>query len=297
MKKRTGTLRDFILAGNEVSFDCEDYPVDAHLVWYGTGNYIKISGNIKFNQTRITFIGNEGRLILGANCSLKGYLVIGDGCLINIGKRVFINRVSDIRALESCEVHIGKDCLFADVGIFTSDMHSVINLSNETRVNNPQSIKIENNVWLAESVRVSKGSLIGAGSIIGGRSIVNGKIPPCCLAVGSPARVVKEGVTWNQNRLSADSLKAVEFTGGDIPLNKEVIRYLINNKRFRLVYEAMNHHAGIIGSLEKLPVFALWYYILAKSKITSLGNDDKILLDLVLKKSPNHKMALALRGK
>ena len=38
---------------------------------------------------------------------------------------------------------------------------------------------------------------IGDGAIIGAGSIVTKSIPPRCLAVGNPARVIKEEVEWS----------------------------------------------------------------------------------------------------
>ena len=167
MQNKIGNLEDFIKDGNKVTFIGESFPVNSEIRWSGAGNYIEIGEHVKFNKVRITFIGNNGKLIIGKKAFLRGFLVIGGDCMIDIGEDVFINRVSDIRALESCNVSIGRGCLFSDISIYTSDMHSVVNLSDDTRINNAQSIKIEENVWLAELVRVSKGSLIGAGSIIG----------------------------------------------------------------------------------------------------------------------------------
>ncbi|MDI6838028.1 MAG: acyltransferase, partial [Rhizobiaceae bacterium] len=50
---------------------------------------------------------------------------------------------------------------------------------------------------LAENVRVLKGVVIGDGSIIGTCSVVTKDIPPESLAIGTPARVVRDGVTWS----------------------------------------------------------------------------------------------------
>ena len=52
-------------------------------------------------------------------------------------------------------------------------------------------IEIEDNVWLGEFVSVLQGVRIGKGSIIGSMSVVSRDIPPYCIAVGSPARVIK----------------------------------------------------------------------------------------------------------
>ena len=52
-------------------------------------------------------------------------------------------------------------------------------------------VKIGKNVWLAEGVIVMPGVTIGDGCVIGAHSVVNCNIPAACIAVGSPARVVK----------------------------------------------------------------------------------------------------------
>ena len=49
--------------------------------------------------------------------------------------------------------------------------------------------------------KVFKGTSVGNGSIIGAGSIVTSTIPPYSLAVGVPAKIVKSGVTWADERL------------------------------------------------------------------------------------------------
>jgi len=53
-------------------------------------------------------------------------------------------------------------------------------------------VKIGKNVWLGEGVIVMPGVTIGDGSVIGAHSVVSKNIPPACVAVGTPARVVKK---------------------------------------------------------------------------------------------------------
>ena len=60
-----------------------------------------------------------------------------------------------------------------------------------------QAVIIENNVWLGDNVVVMPGVTIGHGSIIGSLSVVTHDVPPECIAVGSPARVIKY---WNDAR-------------------------------------------------------------------------------------------------
>lgn len=52
-------------------------------------------------------------------------------------------------------------------------------------------IKIEDNVWLGGGVIVLPGVTIGRGSVIGAGSVVVRSVPPNCVAVGNPCRVIK----------------------------------------------------------------------------------------------------------
>jgi maltose O-acetyltransferase len=53
-------------------------------------------------------------------------------------------------------------------------------------------IIIGNNVWISANAMVLPGASIGDGSVIGANSVVTSEIPPNCLAVGTPARVVRK---------------------------------------------------------------------------------------------------------
>lgn len=59
-------------------------------------------------------------------------------------------------------------------------------------------VRIGKNVWLGENVCVLKGVSIGDNSIIGAASVVNRSIPPNSIAVGVPAKVIKQ-FDFNQN--------------------------------------------------------------------------------------------------
>lgn len=53
-------------------------------------------------------------------------------------------------------------------------------------------IRIGNDVWIGAGVIILKGVTIGDGAVIGAGSIVTKDIPPYSVAIGSPARVVRE---------------------------------------------------------------------------------------------------------
>jgi lipopolysaccharide O-acetyltransferase len=60
-------------------------------------------------------------------------------------------------------------------------------------------VVIGDNVWIGESVCVLPGVSIGEGCIIGALSVVTKSIPAYSIAVGSPARVVKQ-FDFEQNK-------------------------------------------------------------------------------------------------
>lgn len=51
---------------------------------------------------------------------------------------------------------------------------------------------IDDNVWLGELVCIMPGVTVGKGSIVGAHSVVTHDIPPYSIAVGSPAKVIKQ---------------------------------------------------------------------------------------------------------
>jgi len=80
-------------------------------------------------------------------------------------------------------------------------MHSIIETATGKRINPSKDIVVADHVWLGRGVTVLKGSSIGANTIVGANSMVTGEVPANCLAVGTPAKVIKEGVSWDRRRL------------------------------------------------------------------------------------------------
>lgn len=84
----------------------------------------------------------------------------------------------------------------------TSDSHPIYEEKTDTRLNPPQNVSIGNHVWIAPNVKIMKGANILNGVIIGSDTTINaGTIKENTLAVGRPARVVKENVRWTREQL------------------------------------------------------------------------------------------------
>lgn len=94
---------------------------------------------------------------------------------------------------------VGRGSMFSDgITIKATDHHAIIDLLTGELVNPPLSVSIGPHVWLSADVMVLAGARIGAGSIIGARALVTSEIPERCLAVGTPARVIRNDVSWHR---------------------------------------------------------------------------------------------------
>lgn len=103
---------------------------------------------------------------------------------------------------EAGSIVIGRDCMLSgDVRMDVSDMHSILDAATKQRINPPEDICIDDHVWIGQGVHILKGTTIGANSILGAKAVVCSAIPSGVIAVGVPAKVVKEGITWDRRRL------------------------------------------------------------------------------------------------
>lgn len=105
---------------------------------------------------------------------------IGDYCLICPGVRIGAAH----------RIEIKNNCMLAgNVYITDADWHGIY---NRVAPGNSDPVILEENVWVGDSAIVCKGVTIGRNSVIGAGSVVVSDIPANTVAVGNPARVVKQ---------------------------------------------------------------------------------------------------------
>lgn len=110
-------------------------------------------------------------------------LIIGDG--------TYIGRFCHIYA--TSKIEIGKKVLMADKVYISDNLHSYENIElpvidQPIKQTNP--VLIHDGAWLGENVCVI-GASVGKNSVIGANSIVTKDIPDYCVAIGSPAAIIK----------------------------------------------------------------------------------------------------------
>lgn len=151
----------------------------------------------------IEFEAPNGTIQIAANSYIQGALRTGVGSRISIGSGCHFEPRCELWAREHTTVTVGDGCLFAGfVDLRTDDAHPIFDRTTGARVNVSRDITVGSYVWLARDVIVLKGAVIGDGSMVGARSMVSGTLPANCVAVGSPARVVRENIIWSRTNIS-----------------------------------------------------------------------------------------------
>lgn len=173
----------------------------------GSDNVVVIGNDAFLNKTKIRIRGHHNKIEVGENCSIGkncSFWMEGNYITIKIGaKTSFTQTVHFCAQEDNTSIIVGNDCLFSNtITVRTSDSHPIYSLESKERINKPKSVQIGNHVWVAPNTRIFKGAQIGDGAIIGSDSMVSSiPIPNDTLAVGHPARVVKEKVKWTREQL------------------------------------------------------------------------------------------------
>lgn len=166
----------------------------------GNNHTINLSPSAKIRQCSILIKGQNNTLIIEDNVNIRDchIEIDGDNCLIKIDKNTTIGHNSYLSSRESgTKLSIGEGCMLSrNVKIMTSDGHDI--LKNNNRINPSKDINIGNHVWLADSVTILKGTCVGDFSIVGINSTLTKSIPHNSIAVGNPAKVIADGVSWRR---------------------------------------------------------------------------------------------------
>lgn len=178
-------------------------------IFYRLGSSVYLQDGIEFIGTDSIEIGNRVYIFKGVRIDGRGHennrihlengviiehnVVIGslDHTCIEIGQDTFIG--PGVCIAGPGNIKIGKQCLIAaHTGIYANN-HNFADPSKSIRSQGVTrlGIVIEDDCWLGDGVKVLDGVTIGKGSVIGAGAIVTKDIPPFSVAVGVPARVIK----------------------------------------------------------------------------------------------------------
>ena len=127
---------------------------------------------------------------LGEGAYVKPPLAVDYGENVHIGARTFVN--SNLTALDVARITIGEDCQIGPNVQLLTPTHPVEPQPRRDKLEAARPIVLGDNVWLGGGVIVCPGVTIGDNTVVGAGSVVVRDLPANVVAVGNPARVVRE---------------------------------------------------------------------------------------------------------
>ena len=157
-------------------------------------------GSIIRSQTRMdVFPFNQ--FSLGESSVIEDFSTVNNGVGdVFIGDRTIIGLGNTVIG----PVNIGNDVMFAQNIVVSAMNHGYedITIPPNKQKDIIKLITIEDEVWIGANCVITIGVTVGKHSIVGAGSVVTKDIPPYCIAVGNPAKVIKkynsETATWEK---------------------------------------------------------------------------------------------------
>ena len=117
-------------------------------------------------------------------CVVSPVVSIGDRCLIGRNSGI----VGHFSILIEDDVWTGHHVYITDQNHGYEDVSKPISQQSQPE----RAVRIGKGSWIGHGSVILPGSNIGEHVVIGAQSVVSGVIPDYCVAVGSPARVIKQ---------------------------------------------------------------------------------------------------------
>ncbi|HEY9371834.1 sugar O-acetyltransferase [Streptomyces sp.] len=140
------------------------------------------AGRTKMLAELLGSVGEGVRIRPPFHCDFGRYISIGDGTFVNFNA-VF---------LDVAPITIGADVQIGPNVQLLTPTHELDAERRRAGWEKGIPITIGDNVWLGGGVIVCPGVTIGANTVVGAGSVVVKDLPEGVLAVGNPARVVRE---------------------------------------------------------------------------------------------------------
>lgn len=129
---------------------------------------------------------------LGEGAWIKPPLAVDYGENLHVGARTFVN--SGLTALDVASITIGEDCQIGPNVQLLTPTHPVEPGPRRDKLEAAKPITLGDNVWLGGGVIVCPGVTIGDNTVVGAGAVVTRDLPANVVAVGNPARVVRENI-------------------------------------------------------------------------------------------------------
>lgn len=173
------TLEDTVFDdanGNTIKFEQSPATFWVEFVG-GNGNEIVLGKGFFSVNLHILCTGSKAKIAIGKNTVFKN-------CIMECGNYASIKIGSYCNIDDKCEILCGNDNFY----LVDGQKNTIEVIENKVTVNE--------HVKIGKNSTIIKGADIGSGAIIAPCSVVDSPIPPCALASGNRAAVVRSNVSW-----------------------------------------------------------------------------------------------------
>ena len=200
-----GRNKGVIRSRRNFQFDNSGFYRKCRFSIFGAHTLLTVGKGAYLEDCSFHIEGKDCKIFIGEGCTLRGveFWIEDDAGTISIGKETKTFGNTQLAVIEGQTINIGDDCLLAKgIQVRVGDSHSIISVENYQRINCSKGVTIGNHVWMGEKVTILKGVNIGENSVIGTGAIVTDNIPKNTIAAGVPAKIVKENITWDIQRIN-----------------------------------------------------------------------------------------------
>ena len=156
----------------------------------------------------LPFVVGHAKIYIGDNVNFFGKIDIFSGRLFEEPKLVLGNRVDlghnvvflvNKEIVLEDDINVASGVRFMDTDAHPRDaMERIADLPPRPEEVKP--VRVGRYAWIGHNSFIMKGVTIGEGAIIGVNSVVVNDIPPYCVAMGNPARVVVKNINQTAAR-------------------------------------------------------------------------------------------------
>ena len=183
----TRSMRERMLAGDLYLADDPEITADSRRARRLQDDFNRCTPEEHHRQEQIL-----GDLLgsIGAGTVIRAPFYCDLGYQTHIGARSFAN--FGLIALDVAEIRIGDDVQIGPNVQLLTPTHPLDADLRRDKWEAAEPITIGDNVWLGGGVIVLPGVTIGSDTVVGAGSVVSRDLPSRVLAVGNPARVIRE---------------------------------------------------------------------------------------------------------
>jgi len=175
-------------AFKRIRMDCFFFLFKKRFKYVGKGSVVlkplKIDGIESISIGENVTIHEGAWLAAVPLCGDAASLILGDGTILGHNNHIYATK----------EVIVGKNVLTADKVYIGDNSHSYEDVNipiSQQPIKQLSTVRIGDDSWLGENVCII-GASIGKHCVIGANSVVTKDIPDYCVAVGSPAKVIRK---------------------------------------------------------------------------------------------------------